>query len=162
MKANEYEILMQEALELTARYFDGDTSLAEERRMRALLAEPGLMAEELDEARAVMGFVLFDKPKDHGRRQAHAWIRAAAGIAAVVSAAISFMLIPGNRSADSVTGQQCVAYVGGRKVTDRDVVFAMVYRDLSEFSDAFTEVNEQIDGQLSEFAPLADEIVLKM
>ena len=72
MKANEYEILMQEALELTARYFDGDTSLAEERRLRALLAEPGLMAEELDEARAVMGFVLFDKPKDHGRRQAHA------------------------------------------------------------------------------------------
>lgn len=161
MKTKEFDILLHEALELTARYFDGDTSLAEERRLRSLLAEPALKAEELDEARAVMGFVLFDKINP-GHRPAHAWIRVAAGIVAVVSAAISFVLIPGNRFADSFTDQQCVAYVGGRKVTDREAVFAMVYRDLSEFSDAFTEVSEQIDGQLSEFAPLADEIVLKM
>lgn len=162
MITKEYDILLREALTLVTRYFDGDTSLAEEKRLRSLLADPALESEELDDARAVMGFVLFDKAGNAAHTQGRGWLRVAAGVAAVVSAAISFVLIPGGRAAGSFTDQQCVAYVGGRKVTDRDAVLAMVDRDLSEFSDAFTEVSEQIDCQLSEFALFADENDLKM
>ncbi len=157
MKTKEYDTLLHEALTLAARYFDGVTSLADEKRLRSLLADPSLSSEELDEARAVIGFALFDKEVPPVSRHDNSWLRVSAGVAAVVAAAVAFMFGPADNVACSDTGSHCVAFVGGRKVTDRNVVLAMVDQDLSEFSDAFMEISRQIDGQLSEFSSLAGE-----
>lgn len=149
---------LQEATGIAERYFDGATSLAEEARLRILLADYSLQDPLLDEARAVMGYALFaPQAAVRKKRRRYRWV-AAAGIAVVVVAGLSVVLsdrFDGTALADT---SQCVAYVGGKKVTDRQTVLAMVDNDLSEFSAAFAEINRHIDDQMSEFASFSENM----
>lgn len=148
------EILKKEAIELVEHYFDGATSLSEEARLRMLLADPRLDGPELDEARAVMGYALTSS--SFAVRRKISWA-AVSGIAAAIAvgATIVFGLV--GKDPYPEMRPQCVAYVGGREVNDRDAVMAMVNEDLSDFSEALADANEQIATELAEFAVLSTE-----
>lgn len=157
MNASHSESPLAEATRLATLYFDGFSSLDQERRLRILLADPALRSDLLDEARAVMGYALFSPVPAAAATPSRCpdlWIRRAAAVAAVLAAAISFLSAPAPSVSVATPEAQCVAYVGGQKITDPDAVLAMVYSDLSEFSEVSSELSEQIDGQLSEFADL--------
>ncbi len=55
--------IRKEAIRLIDRYFDGTTTLDEEQRLRTLLADPTLQGDEIDSARAVVAYSLFDSAK---------------------------------------------------------------------------------------------------
>lgn len=161
MNFNQADILKKEAEILTARYFDGMTSLAEEERLRNLLRDPSLEGENLDEARAVMGFALMDPAtgRRHNRSRRY-YLSVAAGIAAVF--AVGSIMLFGTRHSDIGMASQprCMAYVGGQKVTDPEAVMMLVDDDLSEFSAALNETRQQVEVELSEFAAMSTDMKL--
>ncbi len=88
-----------ELLRLVDRYFEGETSTAEERRLRTLLAASDSEAEEVNAARAVMGVFAVARragddagsvraPRRH-RRALLATVSVAASVAIIIGAALS-------------------------------------------------------------------------
>ena len=88
-----------ELLRLVDRYFEGETSTAEERRLRTLLAVSDSEAEEVNAARAVMGvFATARRAGDDAgsvksprrrRRALLATVSVAASVAIIIGAALS-------------------------------------------------------------------------
>lgn len=141
-------------MKLAELYFDGATSLSDETRLRSLLADRRLEGPELDEARAVMGYAL-SSPSAAARRRIPWGTVSGIAAAIAVGTTVVFGLVAENP--DVGVSPQCIAYVGGREVTDRDAVMAMVNEDLSDLSEALAEATRQIDTDLSEFAILSTE-----
>lgn len=152
MENKSAEILKQEAIELVELYFDGATSLSDEVRLRSLLEDPRLDGPELDEARAVIGYVL--SSSHPVKRRKISWT-AVSGIAAAIAVGVTILFGLVARSPEM--GPQCIAYVGGREVTDRDAVMTMVNEDLSDFSEALSDASRQIDTELAEFTIISTE-----
>lgn len=148
------KILKQEARQLTERYFEGATSIAEEGRLRSLLADRRLDGPDLDEARAVMGYAMF-MPRAR-RHRSISW-SAVSGMAAAIAVGVTVAFGLARNDSGINVQSQCIAYVGGHEVTDRDAVMAMVNEDLSDFSEALTDAEEQIDMDLSEFAIISSK-----
>lgn len=151
----------KEALSLIDRYFDGATTLAEEQRLRTLLADPTLQGEEIDSARAVVAYTLFDNAKSalstgnsKKRSSRHRMIiSAAAAVAfAIIIPAIT-AIIHRTDASDAQSGI-CVAYIDGHTVTETEKVMAIVDDNLAEFSEALSGTEEQINSDLSAFSSI--------
>lgn len=151
----------KEALRLIDRYFDGATTLAEEQRLRTLLADPTLQGEEIDSARAVVAYTLFDNAKSvlstgnsKKRPSRHRLIiSAAAAVAfAIIIPAIT-AIIHRTDTSDAQSGI-CVAYIDGHTVTETEKVMAIVDDNLAEFSEALSGTEDQINSDLSAFGSI--------
>lgn len=125
------------------KYFDGTLSEAEERRLKAFLASRKGQASEYDEVRAVMGFfsvgraVSRKESKKYSRnRMALCWIVAAAAACAAI-----FITVGVNVSNEE---NVCVAYFGGRKITDREVIMNDVDKTLAGLFSGESDVDEQL------------------
>lgn len=132
---------------LIARYFDGETSLAEERRLRMLLARPEATGEAADEARAVMGVFAAQRASMRPQRRTSRtapW-RAAAAIAMIVAVAMA-LLLP-RHEAGSYT-----AYCDGTEITDRDHVLAFMHDDLSAMGHAADDLGSSVAADFGEMS----------
>lgn len=142
-----------ETRRLVDRYFAGETTLDEERRLRQLLADPSIDTAEADEARAVMGLFVAERRQQH-RPVATTRLttrRFATAISAAAAIAVVAMLAPRLlTSADSQ--QQCIAYIGNTTVSDRDAVMSSVALDLHDLAAAGESLT---DGVLDDFNDLA-------
>lgn len=136
-----------EALALVEKYFDGATSLAEERRLRVLLADMRLTGTELDEARAVMGFALRGKRKAASRRHR---MLPAVGVAASVAVAVTVFATMLTRPSDG----NVLMYEGGCRITDTHRVLSMVDSDLDAFGAAASDTEQQISSELQEISAM--------
>lgn len=128
---------------LIARYFDGATTLDEERRLRSLLANPQAIGPAADEARAVMGVFAaqrMSKSAHRTRSRATAW-RAAAGFAVLVAAGA--ILLTTSRGAENGT---YTAYCGGVEITDRADVLGFMQADLDAMADAAGSVSNSVES----------------
>lgn len=141
-----------EALALVEKYFDGATSLAEERRLRVLLADMRLTGTELDEARAVMGFALCGKRKAASRRHRMLPPRMlpAVGVAASVAVAVTVFATMLTRPSDG----NVLMYEGGCRITDTHRVLSMVDSDLDAFGAAASDTEQQISSELQEISAM--------
>ncbi len=139
---------MNKINEYIDRYFEGSLSEAEEQRLKAFLASPEGQAPEYDEARAVTGYFAVGKSvhrtetkeysgKD-GRRQGPVWLRVAV---AAVCASIFITLGVNVYNKENI----CVSYVGGQKVTDKEVVMNDVDGILADLLSGGTDVDEQLN-----------------
>ncbi len=137
-----------EALALVEKYFDGATSLAEERRLRVLLADMRLTGTELDEARAVMGFALRGKRSTASRRR-HSMLPAV-GVAASVAVAVTVFATMLTRPSDG----NVLMYEGGCRITDTHRVLSMVDSDLDAFGAAASDTEQQISSELQEISAM--------
>ncbi len=130
------------------RYFEGTLSEAEELRLKAFLTSPEGQASEYDEARAVMGYFAVGKSlsqrdaKEYSRkgirRHGSAWLRVAV---AAVCAGIFITIGVNVYNKENV----CVSYVGGQKVTDKEVVMNDVDGILADLFSGGTDVDEQLN-----------------
>ena len=139
---------MNKINEYIDRYFEGTLSEAEELRLKAFLTSPEGQASEYDEVRAVMGYFAVGKSLSRKeadeysrkgiRRHGSAWLRVA--VAAVC--AVIFITIGVNvYNKENV----CVSYVGGQKVTDKEVVMNDVDGILADLFSGGTDVDEQLN-----------------
>lgn len=113
----------KQAKELLRRYFEAETSDAEERQLRAFLVSDEAKGAEFDEARAVMSFLAVGRrrPKRVLMRKAAAW---AASFLAAASLGIGWMVFQERN--------ECVAYVYGEKVTNAEIVMGHMRESLQE------------------------------
>ena len=134
---------------LINRYFDGDTTLDEERALRRALATPPRNASKTDaladEARAVMGFSLAAPARK--TRHVMPW----RGVAAVaVTAIVDTSILTGNFGHNE---PEYVAYLNGEKIADSNTVMNLMLSDLHEMGAA----SESMESDISEnFNAIAD------
>lgn len=103
MKAINPDREYNQLLELVDRYFEGETSLAEEKQLRRMLAETDSDTAEIEEARAVMGIFATsrrqpasaDTPAAGPRRRRRTFplaaISAAASVVVIIVAVLSLL-----------------------------------------------------------------------
>lgn len=132
---------------LIDRYFDGRTTLDEERLLRRLLADPAYDSPEADEARAVLGYLAAGTPSMRPVRRRYAGMLRAAVMTGVIAAVgVSLFFIPRQDT--------YVAYVDGIPVRDRNVVEQRVGLELAAISEAAMYVDMQTRQQAAEVAEI--------
>ena len=134
---------MKQINEYIDRYFEGTLSEAEELRLKAFLASPEGQAPEYDEVRAVMGYFVVgksisrDDAKEYSSVRRTVWSR----IAVAAACAVIFIALGVNfYNKENI----CVSYVGGQKVTDKEVVMNDVDNILADLLSGGTDVDEQL------------------
>ncbi len=136
--------------QLISKYFDCETSEAEEAALKQALAECGYNSPVIDDARVAMGFFLVGKTVDSGlkRKRASVYLWRAMSIAATV--AVLIMVGAGLfRTDDILEDDKCIAYVNGEVVHDQDVVMSLIKHDLNNVNSASSTVENSIENQLS-------------
>lgn len=134
---------MKQINEYIDRYFEGTLPEAEELRLKAFLASPEGQAPEYDEVRAVMGYfavgksISRDDAKEYSSVRRTVWSR----IAVAAACAVIFIALGVNfYNKENI----CVSYVGGQKVTDKEVVMNDVDNILADLLSGGTDVDEQL------------------
>lgn len=139
--------------EMARRYFDAETTEAEERMLKRFAASPEADGAEWDELRAVMGYATVGK-RLRGqaattntiplrRMPQWMWIAAAAVFAGMILLPITMWLTD---SQDSLDEDICIAYVNGNQVTDPAQVIQAMHRAMAHVQqvEPMTTVEEQL------------------
>ncbi len=151
---------------LIEKYFDGETSLEEERELRRILPllDPG--DEDVDSAIAVMGFAritpeepqVLSEPTPVVRKRWEPIRRWSTGIAAAITIAIIlFAALTSDFSGNLdplPSGQNQVAYVNGEKIVDPDVIQSMIEAEFSQMADARKQMSDDVSAELGSFKDL--------
>ncbi len=136
--------MQNETYELIERYFNAETTLEEERRLRQLLADTPPGDQLADEAKAVMGFSLCAPRRKKARlvpHRARMWLSAAAAIAVIFTIGL-FMT-----SRHDSTPDMIYACINGHEVTDNNRVMRMMQAELSDMAEASEYVSDCIDEE---------------
>lgn len=127
---------------LTERFFDGETSLAEEQELYRLFREGDVPEDLLQYRELFMGFEDIRLPRQNeSRRQ---W-----GQAIGIAASIAVLLAVGTTLLTRTSKDECVAYIYGEKCTDKTIVMQQMQSTLNEMGDIST-VDEQMRDFFSE------------
>lgn len=108
-----------------ARYFDAALTDDEERALRRFLASPAGADARFDDVRAVMGFLVAARRRHEAAAAARLQLRRLVGarLRRAAAAAVVAALLGGAGGVALWHEQNvCVAYAGGRKLTDREAV----------------------------------------
>lgn len=130
---------------LIDRYFEAETTEAEERELRLALAATKCRSAKIDEARAVLGYLAIGRNEARRRRIFTLPHVAAAAAVAAVCAAVALPLM---QRADS-GADRCVAYVGRTEITDSRRVLQMMHSDLALMGEASQSLESDVTSQLS-------------
>ncbi len=138
---------------LVAKYFDGETTLAEEKTLRDFFNSPGDIPEDLQACRALFAhhaaasaetshrkLALHTEPSSVAPRvrPLYRWIFVAAGVAAAVLVTFFVQINPGHTNHGDI-----LCYVNGVRITDRRE--AMEYTRQT-FDKVSVEVQRSIEG----------------
>lgn len=139
---------------LIERYFDGATSIDEERWLRENLPKMQGASPEIDEALAVMGYAAAlakstaRKPKTgHPYR----WIASAAASLALILAAGGFYSYHLNYKEKPTF----FAYAGGVKI-DRQEAIRLITAQMEEMSEASRGIQADVEDDLADFRNIID------
>lgn len=141
------EIYLHRLIEL---YFNGMTSLDEERQLRRLLADGRFRSAEAEEARAVMSVAVGLSPTCSRKpRRLPAFGRvAAAAVAAVAVVSAGLYFSSGEKILPASKGQECYAYVGTELVRDPEVVMEIMQAQLAEMSEVADDFSRDIENTI--------------
>lgn len=136
---------------LVERFFDGETTLGEERELYNYFSqEPAALPEDLRPLREMfLGFdavqhVAVAQPQT-GKRERR-WITWAAAVVAALLIGGAATLSIRKAQADD----ECVAYIYGERVTDRDVVLSEMHKTMAAVSDDGSDtVEEQLKSMFA-------------
>lgn len=140
--------------EMARRYFDAETTEAEERMLKRFAASPEADGAEWDELRAVMGYATVGK-RLHGQaasitsiipfRPRRRWIPAVAA-ASILLALVSVPTVKWLTAGKSAEKDICIAYVNGHRVTDPTQVIQAMHHAMSHVQqvEPMTTVEEQL------------------
>lgn len=145
MKTNEIHILIE-------RYFEGETTLTEERWLRENLPKMRGESPEIDEALAVMGYAA-SQDKDSVRRKRPASYRWVA-----VAASFTLILAAGGIYTHYLKDSQkstFMAYSGGVKI-DRKEAIQLIAAQMEEMSEASRDIKTEVEDDLADFRNILD------
>lgn len=137
----EYERTFQQWKELAERYFEAETTEAEEEALVRFLATPAAQGKEFDELRAVMGYTATGRAIYHKHR-AHSvrlkYYAAAAAITGIIALTAAWQL--------SERTNVCVAYINGERCTDKEIVLSEAMKSIEKVKHASPQktVQEQL------------------
>ena len=142
---------------LVERYFEVETTEAEEAALRRFLCTTQGSAPRYDEVRAVMGFLAVGRsqqapavPQKKGRSIR---LQTLGRIAAAVIVAVGVGLAAWHTQ--SRPTEVCIAYVDGREITDREAVIALMTGTMQEV--LAEEPTAEMEAQMSEMFSVMDE-----
>ena len=140
---------MKKIDELVDGYFEGTLSEDEETALKIFLASEEGQGPEYDEVRAVMGYfaagrsveILRSRPLPQNDRKVWRRILAiAASLAIIITLGINIF----NQN------NVCVSFVGGKKITDREVVMNDVDNILADLLSDRVDMEEQLESIFGE------------
>ena len=140
---------MKKINELIEGYFEGTLSRDEETALTVFLASEEGQGPEYDEVRAVMGYfaagrsveILRSRPLPQNDRKMWRRILAiAASLAIIITLGINIF----NQN------NVCVSFVGGKKITDREVVMNDVDNILADLLSDRVDMEEQLESIFGE------------
>ncbi len=140
---------MKKIDELIEGYFEGTLSQNEETALKVFLASEEGQGPEYDEVRAVMGYfaagrsveILRSHPLPQNDRKVWRRILAiAASLAIIITLGINIF----NQN------NVCVSFVGGKKITDREVVMNDVDNILADLLSDRVDMEEQLESIFGE------------
>lgn len=129
--------------ELVERYFEAETTDAEEEALIRFLATPASQGKEFDELRAVMGFAatgraLYNRQRSRGVR--FRYYAAAAAIMGVMALTTVWQM--------AERTNVCVAYINGERCTDKEIVFSEAIKSIGKVRHDLPQ--ETVQEQLSD------------
>ena len=124
---------------LTERFFDGETSLAEEQELYRLYREGEVPEYLLQYKELFNGFEDIRLPQQ--KASSHKW-----GWVVGIAASIAILLTVGTTLLTKNSKDECVAYIYGEKCTDKTIVMQHMQSALDEMEDVST-----IDEQMRDF-----------
>ena len=127
---------------LTERFFDGETSLAEEQELYRLFREGNVPEDLLQYKELFAGFEDIRLPQEKTSRRK--W-----GQVVGIAASIAVLFVIGTTLLMKTNNDECVAYIYGEKCTDKTVVMQQMQSTLNEMGDIST-VDEQMRDFFSE------------
>lgn len=149
------KISTQEADKLLEKYYDGLTTVEEERKLHQFLSQPSL-PEKYYAEQAMFGY--FKAKKTVEKRQYPMYLRWVAIIAIVFTTAYTFQTI-------NASQMKSYAIVNGKKITNTAKIKSIALTSIKEISSTNTEVEESlktinpnklVDEQLDAFNNLAN------
>lgn len=133
--------------QLLESYYDGLTTLRQERALRRALARYEGPDRELTAARAVMSYAQTAGRRRTVRAPRRRFAAAAASVAAAAClAAVMWLAVP---SAD--TPAECYAVIAGEPTDDSAVALALMDSQLAEFGSASEAVGDAVSSDLQLF-----------
>lgn len=138
------EKILNQLIEL---YFEGMTTLEQERQLRSMLADGRFRSREADEARAVLGVSAI--LRSHGtvrRRPVRMQHVAAAAVVLIASAIAGYFSGTGTPAAPQ---SECFAYVGTELVQDPDEVLGIMQSQLADMSAVADEVSRDLENSIT-------------
>ena len=150
---------------LVTRYFEAETTDEEESRLRRLLCSPEGQDPRFDEARAVLGFLAVGRQmyrqqpcptKQPARRRPllRRPLAAAAAIVTICLAGTAIWTVQKTIDADR-NAEVCVAYIGNRKITDKDIVMREMHNSLAAVNAA--ESTPTVEEQLEDMFDMLNQ-----
>lgn len=155
----------QELQSLLNRYYRGETTIAEERRLTALLmqGDDRSLSPEAKATKATRMYYAVRPP----RRTAMRWrivATAAASVALVAGIGWSLLRSPGIPMPDkspiqaAADGSECIAYVNGHIVDDDEAVLAIFADDMRLMEEVSEEIGLSVSDDLEMFDIEDDDI----
>lgn len=130
---------------LTERFFNGETTLAEERRLYQLYSEAEALPADLEELREMMEDLgeLSNRPTSPSRR-GWGWVS--------IAASLLLFFTLGSMWYGNHWKNECVAYVYGERVTDRELVMHEMQTAMVSLTadDATATMEQQMKELFSE------------
>lgn len=143
---------------LVERYFDAQTTEAEEARLKAFLLSEEATALEFDEVRAVMGVAAVIRRGARKPIAAPAPARKSLRIGATIAASLLLFLTIGvSIYAYRWSHPDCIAYINGRRVTNQELVLQEMETTLRS-AMANDAASPTLEGQMQDlFSTLETE-----
>ncbi|MEZ3533274.1 MAG: hypothetical protein K1V90_09420 [Muribaculaceae bacterium] len=141
---------------LIERYFDGETTLEEERLLLHTLLGMRELDEECASALAVMGYARTQTAPRNAENagailKKRSWHRYAAGVSvaaviAVFSIGTVSNLIPNSSSPES----ECFACIDGDRTNNEEIVRHLIASQFEEVSQASESLDEEVENEFNE------------
>ncbi len=128
------KISTREADELIERYYDGLTTVEEERKLHQFLSQPSL-PEKYAAEQAMFGY--FKAKKVVQKRQLPIYMRWVAMIAIIFTSVYTFQTL-------NASQLKSYAIVNGKKITNTEKIKAIALTSINEISSTNSEVEESL------------------
>lgn len=135
--------------ELAERYFEAETSDAEEEALARFLATPAAQGKEFDELRAVMGYVVTGRAMYRKKRK-----RGSMLIYNAAAAVITGIIVVTTVWRFTERTNVCVAYINGERCTEREIVFSEAMKSIEKVRNDLSQ--ETVQEQLSDIFQTLD------
>ncbi|MBQ7940780.1 MAG: hypothetical protein IJ328_00015 [Muribaculaceae bacterium] len=147
---NAGKLSLEELEVLIEKYFEGETTGEEERCLRAELSDCAYRSSLIDDCLVAMGYFSVGRRAEREKTvRARMTLFRRAASAAAMTAVVLVLGLTLFKSNEVLVEDDCIAYVGGEKISDKDKVIAMVESELSSIGETVSEDRNSIMDELS-------------